>query len=200
MDTVVFDLGKVLLDWSPRYFYGPRFAGDEARLAYFLAEVVSADWILQMDAGKPADQAIAERQRLHPEFAEHIAAWKEGWPVMLRGDIRGTVDILAILRERGVRLFALTNFSTETYPVACRRFDFLGWFEHVVVSGELGLVKPDARIFAHAIERCRLDPPRTVFVDDLPANVEAGRASGLHALHFTGPERLRAELEALGLL
>jgi len=200
MDTVVFDLGKVLLDWSPRYFYEPLFAGDEARLDHFLDHVVNGEWIVQMDAGKPADQAIAEHQRSHPEYAAQIAVWKEGWSTMLRGEIPGTVEILAELRSRGVRLYALTNFSTETFPVARRRFAFLDWFEHVVVSGELGLVKPDPRIYAHAIERCRLDPPRTVFIDDMPANVEVGRASGLHALHFTGPEKLRAELVALELL
>lgn len=199
MDTVLFDLGRVLLDWSPRYYYG-RFFRDEATLARFLAEVVAPEWILEMDAGKPIDRAIAERQRRFPEHAGLIARWKEGWPEMLRGEIPGTVAIVQGLRARGRRLYALTNFSTETFPIAQARCPSLALFEDTVVSGEVGLVKPDPRVYALAIERCRLDPTRTVFVDDHLANVEAARAHGLHALQFTTPERLREALSSLALL
>jgi 2-haloacid dehalogenase len=200
MDTVLFDLGKVLLDYSPRYYYERFFGGDEHALERFLAEVVPGDWVLEMDRGMPMDDAIAARQRRYPQHAGLIARWKEGWPQMLRGEIAGTVEILDELRQRGHRLYALTNFSHETWPLARARFAFLGWFEDVVVSGEVGLVKPDPRIYRLAVERCRLEPARTVFVDDLQANVAAARAEGLHALHFTVPERLRADLAALGLL
>jgi 2-haloacid dehalogenase len=199
-DAVLFDLGKVLLDWDPRYFYARHFPGDAAALERFMREVVAPEWILEMDAGKPAAQAIAERSRLFPEHAALIGLWLHGWPAMLRGEIPGSVAILAALRDRGHRLYALTNFSTETFPVARARHAFLGWFEDVVVSGEHGRVKPDPAIYRLAIERCQLDPVRTVFIDDSPPNVAAGRAAGFHALHFTAPERLRAELVALGLL
>lgn len=199
MESVVFDLGKVLLDWSPRYHYRQFFASDEAMNA-FLAEVLPPAWVAEMDAGKPAGVAIAERQRLFPQHAALIAEWEQGWHSMLRGPIADTVQILAELRARGIRLYALTNFSTETWPVARRRFEFLSWFEDTVVSGEHGVVKPDPRIFEIAIRRFRVEPPRTVFIDDLPENVAAGRASGLHALHYTGAAKLRADLESLRLL
>jgi 2-haloacid dehalogenase len=199
-EAVLFDLGKVLLDWDPRYFYARHFPDDAAALERFVREVVAPEWILEMDAGKPAAQAIAERSRLFPEHAALIGLWPHGWPAMLRGEIPGSVAILAALRDRGHRLYALTNFSTETFPVARARHAFLGWFEDVVVSGEHGRVKPDPAIYRFTIERCQLDPARTVFIDDSPANVAAARAAGFHALHFTAPERLRAELVALGLL
>lgn len=200
MDAVLFDLGKVLLDWSPRYYYERFFGGDEARLARFLDEVVAPEWIVEMDRGLPMAEAIAARQRRHPEHAELIAQWREGWPEMLRGEIAGTVALLDELAARGRRLHALTNFSRETWPIARARFEFLGRFEHVVVSGEVGMVKPDPRIYRLAIERCRLAPARTVFVDDMPANVDAARGEGLHAVHFTTPERLREALVELGAL
>jgi 2-haloacid dehalogenase len=200
MDAVLFDLGKVLLDWSPRYYYERFFPDDAPGLAHFLDEVVAPAWIVEMDRGLPMAEAIAARQRLYPEHAELIARWREGWPEMLRGEIAGTIAVLEELAARGRRLYALTNFSHETWPVARARFDFLGRFEHVVVSGEVGLVKPDPRIYRLAIERCRLEPARTVFVDDVPANVAAARGEGLHALHFTTPERLRDELVELGAL
>lgn len=199
MDAVLFDLGKVLLDWDPRYYYRSHFASDEA-LDHFVRHVVGHDWYLQMDAGKPAAQAIAERSLAFPEHAELIARWTEGWPVMMRGAIPGSVEILDELRRRGVRLYALTNFSRETWPIAKARFDFLSWFEDAIVSGELGIVKPDRRLFELAISRCHLEPSRTVFIDDVPTNVEAGRACGLHAIRFTSPEKLREALTAIGLL
>jgi len=199
MDAVLFDLGKVLLDWDSRYYYARFFSSDDA-LEHFVHNVIAHDWYLEMDAGKPADQAIAERSRAFPEHAALIARWKEGWPVMMRGAISGSVAILDELRRRGVRLYALTNFSRETWPIARARFDFLSWFEDAIVSGEHGIVKPDPRIFELAISRCRLDPERTAFIDDVPANVEAGRACGLHAIHFTSPEKLREDLRALGML
>lgn len=199
-EAVLFDLGKVLLDWDPRYFYARYFPGDEAGLEHFVRHVVAPEWILEMDSGKPAAQAIEERSRAFPEHAALIALWPHGWPTMLRGEIAASVAILAELRGHGRRLLALTNFSTDTFPIARARHEFLGWFEDIVVSGEHGVVKPDPRIYHLTIERCRLDAARTVFVDDSPANVAAGRAAGLHALHFTTPERLRADLAALGLL
>jgi len=199
MDTVLFDLGRVLLDWDPRYYYGRFFSSDDA-LEHFVQHVIAHDWYLEMDAGKPADQAIAERSRRFPEHAALIARWKEGWPVMLRGTIAGTVEILDALRRRGLRLYALTNFSNETWPLAKARFECLSWFEDVIVSGEHGIVKPDPRIFELAISRCRLDPAKTAFIDDVAANVEAGRACGLHAIHFTSSEKLRADLKELQLL
>jgi 2-haloacid dehalogenase len=200
VDTVVFDLGKVLLDWDPGYFYRRFFPGNERALGRFLADAVPAEWIAEMDAGKPARTAITERQQRLPQHAELIGRWSEGWPQMLRGEIRGTVEILAELRRRGVRLLALTNFSVETWPIARERFVFLGWFEDVVVSGEHRVVKPDPRIFEIAIARWKLVPSRTVFTDDSPANIAAARSFGMRALHFTGPEALRAELTGLELL
>jgi len=198
VDAIVFDLGKVLLDWNPRYFYG-QFFGDPRALERFLHEAVPMQWVAEMDAGKPASVAIAERQRLLPHHAALIGRWSEGWPRMLRGAIEETVEILAELRERGLRLYALTNFSTETWPIARERFDFLGWFDDVVVSGEHGFAKPDRRLFELAIRRWALVPAQTVFTDDRLENVAAARAFGLHALHFTGAAKLRAELEKLGL-
>ena len=199
MEAVVFDLGKVLLDWSPRYYYRQFFA-TEAAMNAFLAEVLPPAWVSEMDAGKPADVAIAERQRLLPQHAALIAGWKQGWRSMLRGPIPGSVEILAKLRARGTRLYALTNFSTETLPVARERFDFLSWFEDTVVSGEHGVVKPDPRIFEIAIRRFRVEPRHTVFIDDLAENVAAARDMGFRALRFAGAPNLHTALQELGLL
>ena len=199
MDAVVFDLGKVLLDWNPRYYYRQFFASEEA-MDVFLAEALPPAWVAEMDAGKPADIAIAERQRLLPRYAALIGRWKEGRHTMLRGPIAGSVAILGELRARGTRLYALTNFSAETWPVARKRFEFLDWFEDIVVSAEHGVVKPDPRIFEIAIRRFRIDPARAVFIDDRAENAAAARACGFHTLHFTVAAKLRMDLQGLALL
>jgi 2-haloacid dehalogenase len=199
-DTVLFDLGAVLIDWNPRYLYREHFAGDEAAMEHFLDEIVPTEWNRSIDAGKTFDEAVAERIKLHPTHADLIRLWRDGWPKMLADAIPGSVAILGELKARGCRLFALTNWSAETFPIARERFEFLNWFEDVVVSGEVMLAKPDPRIFALTIERCRLEPRKTVFIDDSPPNVEAGRAAGLHALLFRNPETLRRDLAGLGLL
>ena len=200
MNAVLFDLGGVLIDWNPRYLYAPLFRGDTAAMEDFLGRVCAPDWNHSMDAGKPFAEAVAERQKLFPEHAQLIALWKDGWASMLHGAIHDTVAVLEALRARGHRLVALTNWSAETFPVARERFAFLGWFEDIVVSGEVRLAKPDPRIFELALERNRLDPARTLFVDDSPVNVEAARGTGLQAVHFRGAGPLRAELVRLGLL
>lgn len=200
IDAVVFDIGRVLLDWDPRYLYRDYFAGDEAAMERFLAEVVTMDWIRALDAGHAIDAAIAQKSAAHPAHAERIALFKSHWLQTIRGPVPGSVEILAELRRKGMRLYALTNFAADTWPQARRRFDFLDWFDAAVVSGEIGLTKPDPRIYAAAIDTCRLDPPRTVFIDDMPANVEAARAFGIRALHFTSAQKLRADLADLGVL
>jgi len=200
LDAIVFDLGGVLVDWNPRYLYRPLFGGDDAAMEDFLARVCPAEWNHQMDAGRPFADAVAERQRQFPEHAHHIGLWHTSWAQMLRGEIPETVELLAALRERGHRLLALTNWSTETFPVARQRFAFLDWFEDIVISGEVKLAKPDPRIFELTIQRGRLDPARTLYIDDLERNVEAARSLGFRAHRFDHPARLRLELQRHGLL
>jgi len=197
--AVIFDLGGVLIDWNPRYLYRGLFA-EEAEMERFLAEVCPPAWNLTLDAGRPFEEAIAERVRLFPEEEARIRAWRERWPEMLKGPIQGTVAILEALHARGVPLHALTNWSAETYPHAEARYPFLARFESVLVSGREKLVKPNPAIYRRLLERARLTPAETLFIDDVPANVEGARAVGLQAHHFVSPEGLREELRQRGLL
>jgi 2-haloacid dehalogenase len=161
--------------------------------------VCAPEWNLEQDRGRPWAQAIAELSALHPGKAELIAAYRARWPEMLKGPIDGTVTVLEALHAAGVPLFALTNWSAETYPVAEERYGFLGRFQAVVVSGRIGLIKPDREIYDHAIARFGVDPRRTVFIDDSARNVAGAEAAGLRALHFTAPETLARDLAGLGL-
>lgn len=197
--TVVFDLGGVLIDWDPRHLYRELF-DDPDEMESFLAEVTTAEWNAHQDAGRPWAEAIELLVAEHPERRELIEAFHRRWPEMLAGEIPGTVDVLADLRAAGVRLVALSNWSAETFPTARERFDFLGWFEGIVISGAVGVNKPDPRIFEYLVERFEIDPAAALFIDDSQANVDAARAFGLSAIRFTDARALRRELVRLGVL
>ena len=197
--TVVFDLGGVLIDWDPRYAYR-QLGGTDEQIEHFLEHVAVAEWNRQMDGGKPFAEAIAARTEAFPEHAEWLEAWWSRWPDMLGGAIDGTVEILAELREKGTPLYALTNWSAETFPIAQERFDFLTWFRGIVVSGEVEKTKPDADIFHHLADDFGIEPAAAVFIDDSRPNVETARRLGFHGVHFTSPADLRRQLAALGLL
>ena len=199
-DAVVFDLGGVLIEWDPRHLYRKLFPGDEAAMEQFLAEVCTHDWNRCQDAGRSFAEGARLLKAEHPDKAELIDAYGARFDEMMAGAIDGAVEILAELRERDTPLYGLTNFSAETYPPAFERFGFLRWFRGILVSGEVKLIKPDPRIYKMLIERFGLDPRRTVYIDDIEANVAAARPFGIHAIHFTTPAALREELVALGLL
>jgi 2-haloacid dehalogenase len=199
VSAVVFDLGGVLIDWDPRYLYRSLFDGDEAAMDRFLATVCTPEWNRGQDAGRPWSEAIASLVAEHPEHADLIRAFWDRWPETLGDAIGPTVEVLADLRAAGVPLFALSNWSAETFPIARPRYSFLDWFDGIVISGEVGAAKPDSRIYEALIERHGLDPASLAFVDDVPANVAAAAQLGMRGLVFTSAARLRRDLEALGL-
>jgi 2-haloacid dehalogenase len=197
--TVTFDLGGVLIDWNPRYLYRQLFDDDD-EMERFLAEVTTQEWNAQQDAGRSWADAVDVLTAEFPDHRDLIDAYHTRWPEMLGDAIHGTVAILDELRSRGVRLFALSNWSAETFPVARERYPFLGWFDGIVISGEVKAAKPDVRIFQTLIDRHEIEPEETVFVDDNEPNVIAAAAMGFIALRFHDPDGLRDQLEDLGLL
>ena len=174
--AAVFDLGGVLIDWDPRYLYRKLLA-DEGEVEEFLATVCTPEWNAEQDRGRPFAEGVAELVERHPAHAAAIAAFHERWPEMLGGDIPGAVELLAELRATGLPLYALTNWSAETFVVARERFAFLDWFDGLLVSGEERIIKPDPAIFELLLDRF-----------------------GLDAVRFTGPGQLRRDLAARRLL
>jgi 2-haloacid dehalogenase len=197
--VVVFDLGGVLLQWDPRHLYRKLFA-DERAMEAFLAEVCTVEWNERQDAGRAFADAVADLMPRHEDKRELIEAFGRRFGEMIPGAIDGTVAILGELERRGTPLYALTNWSSETFPPQRARFPFLASFDGIVVSGDEGVIKPDPRIFGILLDRYRIDAREAVFIDDNPANARAATALGLHGIHFRSPEALRRELVALGLL
>lgn len=197
--SVVFDLGGVLIDWNPRHLYRKLFGADEAAMERFLAEVCTPDWNSRFDAGRPLAEGVAELVAVHPEQAELISAYQQRWPEMLGGAFEGTVAILGELRRAGLRTYALSNWSAETFQVTRPLYPFLEGMDGILVSGEVKLGKPDPAIFREFLRRFDLAPQNTVYIDDWDRNVTVATALGMIAVRFVDAVLLRSELRSLGL-
>lgn len=192
--NIVFDLGGVLVDWNPRYVYRTIFDTEE-EVEQFLLEVCPMEWNVQQDAGCSLAGATAQRQAKFPEWKEEIAAYYGRWEEMLGGPITGTVELLkTLVADERYRVVALTNWSAETFPIAQERYDFLSWFEGIVVSGEEKCIKPFPEIYQILFDRYKLVPEESIFIDDNPDNVLASKVLGMPAIRFESPEQLKQEL------
>lgn len=199
MRAVVFDLGGVLIDWDPRYLYRKIFAGEE-EMEDFLTKVATFEWHLEQDRGRTRKEGTALLLSQYPWYEQEIEAYYERWDEMFGGPIEETVGVLRGLRERGLPLYALTNWSAEVFPLAREQYDFLAWFDDIVVSGEERMLKPEKEIYGVLVERTGLDPATTVFIDDSPANVHAARELGFTGIEFRDADQLREDLERLEVL
>lgn len=193
--TVIFDLGAVLIDWNPRHLYRKLFT-DEATMEQFFAETDLLNWNARQDGGYPFAQAVSELSEQFPHHEHYIRAFHERWEEMMPGAIQPTVEILAELRAQDYDLFALSNWSAETYPTAYARFEFLQWFRAVVISGELKVCKPHPRIYKHILSLIGRPANECIFIDDSLANYNAAVELGFQSIHFQSPAQLRAELIA----
>ncbi len=193
--TIVFDLGGVLIDWNPKYVYRDIF-DTEAEVDLFLDHITTMDWNVEQDAGRTLKKATQLLTRKHPEWAEEIKLYYDRWEDMLGGPIDGTVEILKrIIDSKKYQVLALTNWSAETFPIAQKRYDFLGWFEGIVVSGEEKCRKPFPEIYKILFERYKLNPAETLFIDDNPENVKASKDLGMSAIRFKNPSQLQSVLK-----
>jgi len=200
IDTIIFDLGEVLINWNPRNLYRKIF-DDEKEMEYFLANVCTGEWNATQDAGRTWKDGIDLIVPQFPQYEKQINAFWERWPEMLDGPKQGTVDILThFYEEQKYKLYALTNWSRETFPVALDQFDFLQYFKGILVSGDEMMKKPEPRIYQLILDRYNIDPHKSIFIDDSINNVKAAAEFGIHAIHFKSSEQLKEELVELGVL
>lgn len=198
--NIIFDLGGVLIDWNPRFLYRKIFRTEHA-VNHFLDNITTSDWNEEQDGGRPLAVATQLLIDQYPEYTPEIEAFYGRWEEeMLGGPIEGTVDILKTLVEHpAYRVLALTNWSAETFPFALSKFDFLQWFEGILVSGEEKIRKPNPGIYHLILDRYHLDPDSTVFIDDNLRNIHAAEREGIKGIHFTNASQLKSSLSQLGI-
>jgi 2-haloacid dehalogenase len=195
---IVFDIGGVLIEWDPRHLYRKLFNGDEVAMSHFLTKICSPAWNAQMDKGKPFSVAVAELAEEYPEYSSLIFAYQTRWKEMIAGAIEPTVGVLAGLYQAGYPLYALSNWSAETFPLMRERYAFLDWFEEIVLSGETGLAKPDPAIYDVFLQRTGLEAAGCLFIDDSPENIKVAGRLGFETIHFESAGQLETALQERG--
>lgn len=200
INTIIFDLGAVLIDWNPTYLYRKLFS-DEAEMQHFLNTVCTGDWNEEQDAGNLTQVATEGLIKQFPEHEANIRAYYGRWEEMLGGAIEDTVEIFKKLKEsRKLKIYALTNWSAETFPIALERYEFLQWFDGIVVSGTEKMRKPLPDFYQILLDRYHVKPEEALFIDDNFRNIEAARKMGIDSIHFISPERLGEELASKEVL
>jgi len=195
INTIIFDLGGVLIDWNPEYVFLDAFNGNREKMSWFLSNICTMDWNENQDAGYPLKNATEDLVRKFPEYENYIKMYYGKWEHMLGEAIAGTVNILEkFVKNDAFKVVALTNWSSETFPIAQKRFDFLNWFEGIVVSGEEKTRKPHKEIYEILINRYQITPENALFIDDNLRNIEASKELGLNAIHFKDPNQLNKAL------
>ena len=199
-NTVIFDLGGVLIDWDPRKVYRTIFK-TEKEIDWFFENICTSDWNENQDAGYPIAKATEDLIAKHPEWEKEISAFYGRWVEMLGGPIQETVDLFKTMKQNpSLKFYALTNWSAETFPIAIERFDFLNWFDARMVSGEEKTRKPFIDFYQKLLDKYSIDPAEAVFIDDNLRNVKAGESLGIKSIHFTDPKDLKEKLTELKLL
>jgi len=196
--NIVFDFGGVIVDWNPEYLFKDVFR-DRSELDHFLENVCTPDWNEKQDAGRSLSEAVRTLQERHPKYSDEIRLYYDEWTTMLGGPIEQNVALLKPLKLN-YRIFGLTNWSAETFPIACDLYPFFGEFEGIVVSGRERLAKPDERIYLLLLERYGLSAAECLFIDDNLRNIMAATALGFHTLHLESDTCLKKELIQLGIL
>jgi 2-haloacid dehalogenase len=196
--NIIFDFGGVLLDWNPRYFFKNIFS-DETEMEYFLREVCNPQWNMAMDAGLTFADATKEVLEKYPKYTKEIELYLKNWEVMISGEISANTSLLKPLRTK-YRLFGLTNWSAEAFPVVYVKYDFFKNFEGIVVSGTEKMVKPDKAIYELLLKRYDLKAEESLFIDDSLKNVEAAKGLGFATIHVNGDDKLEDQLKSSGLL
>ena len=200
IDTIIFDLGGVLIDWNPEYVFLDVFNGNREEMNWFFDNICTHDWNENQDAGYPIEKATEERVARFPAFEELIRLYYGRWVDMLGGPIHETVDVLdKLIKSNKYKVVALTNWSHETFPIALEKFEFLHWFEGIVVSGEEKTRKPFKEIYNITLDKFNIVAENSIFIDDNLRNIEAANQIGINGILFQNANKLIEELKTYNI-
>ena len=201
INTIIFDLGGVLIDWNPLYVYDDKYFDSVEKKAYFFEHICSSDWNEEQDAGRSIVEATQSLIEKYPEWEQPIRDFYGRWTEMLKAPIPGTVEIFRELKDSmRYKIYALTNWQAGLFDIALVRYNFLHWFDGRVVSGEEKTRKPFPEFYQRLLNRYNVKAGEAIFIDDNFRNVQAAEKLGIRSIHFESPQQLRKELNSLNLL
>lgn len=198
--VIVFDFGGVLMDWSPHYLFDELMGNDPGAVERFLEEIDFRTWNPEQDRGRPFAEGISLLIEQFPQYSQLIRAYDEQYLKTLRGCIQPSVDLLGCLKEKGYPLYGLSNWSAEKFHLVRLDYPFFDWFDDIVISGEIGMIKPDADIYEHLLERVGRPAGDCLFIDDHEPNILAAQKLGFQTIKFDSTDQLRSELSSRGIL
>jgi 2-haloacid dehalogenase len=200
INTIIFDLGGVLIDWNPKYVYDEKYFDSEEKRLYFFENICTSEWNEEQDGGRSIVEATQMLVKQFPEWETSIRDYYGRWADMLKAAIPETVDIFRQLREGGkYKIYALTNWQAGLFDIALVRYNFLHWFDGIVVSGEEKTRKPFPEFYQRLLTRYNVNPAEALFIDDNLRNVKAAEDLGITAIHFQSPAQLLKDFKTIGL-
>jgi len=200
IQAIIFDFGNVLIEWDPRLIYRRFFHDEEESMERFLREVRFMEWNALQDKGRPFKEGVADLSEQFPHYSHLIQAYHDNWKESIGDPLAGSVDIMKRLKRAGYPLYGLSNWSAETFPYVRLRYDFFNLFEDIVISGEVGSIKPEPIIFEVLLEKIGRPANECLFIDDSLANTRQANQMGFATIHFISPVQLEEALKNLGLL
>lgn len=201
INSIIFDLGGVLLDWSPQYVFDENYFDSLEKRDYFFQHVCTSEWNEEQDAGRSIVEATEELVNKFPEWEQPVRDFYGRWTEMLKAPIPESVEIFRKLKESGkYNLYALTNWQAGLFDIALVRYNFLHWFDGRVVSGEEKTRKPFPEFYQRLLNRYNVNAEEAIFIDDNLRNVKAAEEVGIKGIHFISPQQLNKELLNLQLL
>lgn len=196
--NIIFDFGGVLIDWNPVYLYNKVF-DDEKEMEYFLENICHSDWNILQDEGRPLADATSLLQKKFPDYSEQIGYYYGRWEEMLGGTIEENVKLIKPLKDK-YKIYGLTNWSTETLPIAKERYNFFKDLDGIIVSGDEKLIKPDPKIYNVLLQRFNIKAEESLFIDDNADNIKTAKELGFKTVHYTSDIDLEELMKTKNIL
>lgn len=198
--AIIFDYGNVLIEWDPRYVYNRYFPNDPESMERFFKEVDFMGWNAHQDKGRTFKEGVADLSSQFPRRAHLIQAYHDNWKDSIGVAYTDTIEIMKQLKQAGYPLYGLSNWSAETFPYALEKFDFFDLLDDMVISGQVGYVKPEPEIYRLMLEKIKRPAQECLFIDDSLPNILQANTMGFATIHYQSSAQLQTELEKLGLL
>jgi 2-haloacid dehalogenase len=194
--NVIFDFGCVLVYWSQHNLYDTHF-GSKEKTDWFVDNICTWEWNNQTDLGKSFAESVAEKVAEYPEWETEIRMYWERWEDMLNGEVPGMKEWICELKNAGYKVYGLSNWSHETFPMVKDKYEAFSMMDGIVMSGEELIAKPDLRIYKILLERYGLKAEECIFIDDRKENIIAGEQVGIRGIIFEDCEQVKQAFHVL---